>query len=107
MKIGILGTGEVGQALAQGFTRHGHQVKLGHRDPKQSYADAAKFGEIALLCTPWTGTENAIKLTDPKNLAGKVVIDVTNPFKSTPAAPFALALGFDDSGGEQVQRWLP
>ncbi len=107
MKVGILGTGEVGQALAQGFTRHGHQVKLGHRDPTLSYADAAKFGEIALLCTPWTGTESAIKLTDPNNLAGKVVIDVTNPFKPTPAAPFALALGFDDSGGEQVQRWLP
>ena len=107
MKIGILGTGAVGQALAKGFTKHGHQVKLGHRDPKQAYADAAKFGEIALLCTSWSGTEDASKLTDPNNLAGKVVIDVTNPFKPTPAAPFALALGFDDSGGEQVQRWLP
>ena len=107
MKVGILGTGQVGQTLAKGFTKHGHEVKLGHRDPKASYADAAKFGEIALLCTAWSGTEDAIKLTDPKNLAGKVVIDVTNPFKPTPAAPFALAFGFDDSGGEQVQRWLP
>jgi len=107
MKIGILGTGEVGRSLAAGFKKHGHEVKLGHRDPKESYADAAKFGEVVLLCTPWEGTENAIKLGDPKNLAGKVVIDVTNPLKPTPAAPFALALGFDDSGGEQVQRWLP
>jgi hypothetical protein len=107
MKVGILGTGVVGQALAKGFTKHGHEVKLGHRDPKASYADAAKFGEIALLCTPWAGTENAIKLADPKNLAGKVVIDVTNPLKFEESKAPALALGFNDSGGEQVQRWLP
>jgi hypothetical protein len=107
MKVGILGTGQVGQALAKGFTKHGHEVKLGHRDSKAPYADAAKFGEIVLLCTPWDGTENAITLADPKNLAGKVVIDVTNPLKFAPNAPPGLALGFDDSGGEQVQRWLP
>jgi predicted dinucleotide-binding enzyme len=107
MKIGILGTGTVGQSLAAGFKKYGHDVKLGHRDPKQSYADAARFGEVVLLCTPWSGTENAIKLTDPKNLAGKVVIDVTNPLKSEESEAPALAIGFTDSGGEQVQRWLP
>jgi len=107
MKVGILGMGQVGQSLAAGFKKHGHEVKVGHRDPKASYADAAKFAEIAVLCTPWDGTENAIKLADPKNLADKVVIDVTNPIKPTATDPFALALGFQDSGGEQVQRWLP
>ena len=107
MKVGILGTGEVGQALAAGFRKYGHEVKLGHRDPKQSFADAAKFGEVVALCTPWSGTENAIKLTDPKNLACKVVIDVTNPLKSEESSAPQLALGFSDSGGEQVQRWLP
>jgi 8-hydroxy-5-deazaflavin:NADPH oxidoreductase len=107
MKIGILGTGPVGQSLAQGFEKHGHDVKLGHRDPKASYADAARFAEIALLCTPWDGTENAIRLADPKNLAGKVVIDVTNPLRFEEGKAPGLALGFDDSGGEQVQRWLP
>ena len=107
MKVGILGTGQVGRTLAKGFTKHGHDVKLGHRDPKASYADAAKFGEVVLLCTPWHGTENAIKLADPRNLAGKVVIDVTNPLEGGEDAPPTLALGFDDSGGEQVQRWLP
>src|SRR5438552_13062206 len=107
MKIGILGTGQDGEPRAAGFRRHGHEVKLGHRGPKEPYADAAKFGEVVLLCTSWNGAENAIKQAGPNNLAGKVVIDVTNPLKPTPAAPFALALGFDDSGGEQVQRWLP
>jgi len=107
MKVAVLGKGDVGTSLALGFKKHGHDVKMGHRDPKESYADAAKFGEIAVLATPWSGTENAIKLADPKNLAGKVVIDVTNPLKFEASQAPQLALGFDDSGGEQVQRWLP
>ena len=107
MNIGVLGTGEVGKTLAGGFKKKGHQVRMGHRDPQESYAAAAKFGEVAVLATPWSGTENAIKLTDPKNLAGKVVIDVTNPLKFEESQAPQLALGFDDSGGEQVQRWLP
>ena len=96
MKVGILGTGEVGQSLAKGFKKYGHSVKMGHRDPKAPYADAAKFAEVALLCTPWEGTENAIRLADPKNLAGKVVIDVTNPPSPRSPAP--------EPAGEQVQR---
>src|ERR1700745_1006933 len=107
MKVAILGTGDVGKSLAAGFKKNGHDVKLGHRDPKESYADAAKFCEVAVLATPWSGTESAIKLTDPKTLAGKVVIDVTNPLKFQEGKSPALALGFNDSGGEQVQRWLP
>ena len=107
MKVAILGTGEVGKALAAGFTKHGHDVRLGHRDPKEPYAAAAKFGEIAVLATPWSGTHNAIQLADPKNLAGKIVIDVTNPLKFEDGKPPALAVSGDDSGGEQVQRWLP
>ena len=126
MKIGILGSGPVGQALGTGLAREGHEVKLGTRKPddtkvvqwaKQAgakasagtFADAARFGELAVLATKWEGgaTENAIKLADPKNLAGKVVIDATNPLKFAPNAPPGLWLGFSDSGGEQVQRWLP
>lgn len=107
MKVAMLGTGEVGKSLAAGFKKHGHEVRMGNRDPKQSYADAAKFGEIAVLATPWSGTQNAIRLADPKNLAGKVVIDVTNPLMFEEGKPPALAVDRDDSGGEQVQRWLP
>jgi 8-hydroxy-5-deazaflavin:NADPH oxidoreductase len=107
MKIGVLGTGEVGRTLAAGFKKKGHEVRTGHRDPKEPYAEAAKFAEVAVLATPWSGTANAIELTDPKNLAGKVVIDVTNPLKFEESQAPQLALGFDDSGGEQVQRWLP
>ncbi|MBZ5588855.1 MAG: NAD(P)-binding domain-containing protein [Acidobacteriia bacterium] len=124
MKIGILGTGDVGRALAIGFAGLGHQVKFGTREPggakakellakvehgatAGTFAEAAAFGEVIVLATLWSGTESAIKLTGPANFKGKVVIDATNPLIFAPNKPPALALGHTDSGGEQVQRWLP
>ncbi len=124
MKVGILGSGDVGQALGVGFAALGHDVRMGTREPHSdkvkkwmakagarasagTFADAAAFGEIAVLATLWSGTENAIKVANPKNLAGKIVIDATNPLKFTPTGPPTLALGHTDSAGEQVQRWLP
>lgn len=125
MKIGILGSGVVGQALSRGFAGLGDDVMMGTRDPNAekvkswvektgkhasagTFEQAAKFGELVVLATLWSGTENAIKLAGPKNLAGKVVIDATNPLVfGKEGAPPTLALGHTDSGGEQVQRWLP
>ena len=124
MRIGILGTGDVGRTLGAGFASLGHEVMIGSRDAGSAkvrawleqtgdrasagtFADAAAFAEVAVLATLWSGTENAIRLAGPQNLAGKVVIDATNPLVFTPGAPPALALGHTDSGGEQVQRWLP
>ncbi|HWP48751.1 MAG TPA: NADPH-dependent F420 reductase [Candidatus Limnocylindrales bacterium] len=123
MKIGILGTGDVGQVLGSGFVKLGHWIKMGSRNPDQekvkawlaktganasagTFAEAAAFGDLVVLATLWTGTENAIRLADPKNLAGKVVIDATNPLDFSSMPP-KLAVGHTDSGGEQVQRWLP
>jgi predicted dinucleotide-binding enzyme len=124
MKIGILGTGEVGQKLGSGFAALGHDVKMGTRDPKNekvkawvakngsrasagTFAEAAGFGELTILATAWSGTENAIQLAKPRNLTGKIVIDTTNPLIFHENAPPGLALGRTDSAGEQVQRWLP
>lgn len=124
MKVGVLGSGEVGQDLGIGFTTLGHDVKLGTRKPDDpkirqwmtkagkrasagSFAQAAQFAEVAVLATAWSGTENAIKLAEPRNLTGKVVIDATNPLKFAPNAPPTLAVSGTDSAGEQVQRWLP
>jgi predicted dinucleotide-binding enzyme len=124
MKVGILGSGAVGQALGKGFADLGHDVKIGTRDPGQekiktwvgatgpkasagSYAEAASFGELLVLSTPWLGTENAIKLSEKKSFSGKVVIDVTNPLDFSSGPSPKLALGHTDSGGEQVQRWIP
>jgi 8-hydroxy-5-deazaflavin:NADPH oxidoreductase len=124
MKIGILGTGDVARALAIGFAGLDHQVKLGTREPGSdkvkellakighkatagTFSEAAAFGDVVVLATLWTGTENAIRLAGPANFSGKVVIDATNPLVLLPGTPLALALGHTDSGGEQVQRWLP
>ena len=124
MKIGILGTGDVGRALGSGFAKLGHDVKMGSRDPHQEkvkawvnkagakasagkFAEAAAYGELAVLCTIWTGTENAVRLAGPDHLAGKVVIDTTNPLDFSGGIPPKLAVGHTDSAGEQIQRWLP
>jgi predicted dinucleotide-binding enzyme len=124
MRVGILGTGDVGRALGRAFAQLGHQVKMGSRDANNekgkawaaengpaastgSFAEAAQFAELSVLCTLWSGTENALRLAGSQNLAGKVLIDATNPLVFTPGAPPALALGHTDSGGEQVQRWAP
>ena len=123
MQIGILGSGGVAQALGLGFLKLGHDVKLGSRSPDKlkpwiekagkrvsagSYEDTARFADIAVLATLWSGTESALKLAAaPASLAGKLVIDVTNPLVYETGKPPRLALGHTDSGGEQVQRWLP
>jgi predicted dinucleotide-binding enzyme len=103
-RIGILGTGDVGRAIGIGFSTLGHEVKIGSREPGSekvkamlakighgvtagSFAEAASFAEVAVLATLWSGTESAVKLSGPANLAGKVVIDATNPLVFTPNAP--------------------
>ena len=126
MKVGILGSGSVGKALGTAFATLGHDVMLGSREPERddvkewkkkaggtaksgSFADTAKFGEIAVLATAWSGTQNAIQLAGPENLKGKVVIDTTNPldFGAGPGKPPRLAVSGQSSAGEQVQQWLP
>jgi 8-hydroxy-5-deazaflavin:NADPH oxidoreductase len=123
-KIGILGSGGVGQSLGTGFATLGNPVKIGSRDAKNeklqpwvaktganasqgTFADAAQFGEVLLLATKWQATQAAIEMAGRQNFKGKIVIDVTNPLKMENDRPVGLALGITDSGGEQVQRWLP
>jgi predicted dinucleotide-binding enzyme len=124
MKIGILGTGEVAQALGRGFLALGHEVKLGGREatsakaaawvkeagPKASsgtFADTAAFGELLVLATLGAANRSALEQAGAANLAGKVLIDVTNPLDFSKGAPPGLLLSGNDSGGEQVQRLAP
>jgi predicted dinucleotide-binding enzyme len=124
MRIGVLGTGIVGQVLGAGFASHGHQVMMGSRDPKQdkvqawvqstgaaasagTFAEAAAFGEVAVLATSWEGAESALALAGPEQLAGKVVIDATNPLDFSQGVPPRMAVAGNDSAGETVQRRLP
>lgn len=123
MRVAILGTGDVGKALGRGFLSRGHEVRMGSRDAKNekalgwakdggakasvgTFEDAAKFGELAVLATHWMGTENALRLAGAKNLAGKVVMDATNPLDFSTGAP-KLAVSGNDSAGERVQKWAP
>jgi 8-hydroxy-5-deazaflavin:NADPH oxidoreductase len=124
MKIGILGSGDVAKSLAAGFLERGDQVQLGTRDPsnaslKEWVASAGKkasvgtlsgtaaFADLAVLAVRGVAGPEVLRLADPKSLAGKVVIDVTNPLLFFDNAPPALAVGHSDSAGEQVQRALP
>ncbi len=124
MKIGVIGSGNVGQVLASGLIGIGHEVKIGSREPDSdklkewkaangarastgSFADAAAFGELIVLATLWSGTEHALRLAGKDTFSGKTVIDVTNPLVFSEHGPPSLALGCNDSAGEQVQRWLP
>lgn len=121
MKVGIIGSGDVGKRLGDSFVDLGHQVKIGTRDAGKladwasrhgkhasvgSFADAAKFGDIVVIATLWTGTQSAIEMAGPENMAGKVVIDVTNPLDYSTMPP-TLSIGHTDSAGETVQRLLP
>jgi hypothetical protein len=124
MKVGVLGSGDVGQVLGAGFVSRGHEVKLGTRDPGKdkvkawvarngskasagTFEETGKFGELLVLATLWDGTKSAIQLAKPENFAGKVVIDTTNPLDFSKGAPPKLSVGWSNSAGEEVQRLLP
>jgi 8-hydroxy-5-deazaflavin:NADPH oxidoreductase len=126
MRIGILGSGDVGRRLGDGLIELGHSIKIGSRDPNKkdivqwinnhggeerkgssgTFTEAASFAELIVLATLWDGTLNAIKMADPKNFDGKVVVDVTNPLDFSKGMPPRLAVGHTDSGGETIQRML-
>lgn len=121
MRIGILGSGDVGKQLGKGLIKIGHEVKIGTRDTEKlkewvrevgksgsagNFKDAAKFGEVIIIATLWAGTENAINLAEKNNFKGKIVIDVTNPLDFSGGMPPKYVGGVGNSAGEQVQKWL-
>ena len=121
MNVGIIGSGEVGQKLGDGFVELGHKVMIGSRDTNKlavwagkhkdsasagSFSQAAEFGDIIAIATLWAGTKSAIEMAGAKNFSGKTVIDVTNPLDFSSMPP-KLAVGGNDSAGETVQRLLP
>lgn len=120
-RIGVLGSGDVGRALAAGFIGLGHEVKIGSRDPQKlqawagaagerastgTFEETARFGDILVLATLGVATADAIRMAGTGNFDGKVVIDTTNPLDFTTGLP-RLSMGHDDSLGESIQRLLP
>jgi 8-hydroxy-5-deazaflavin:NADPH oxidoreductase len=123
-RIGVLGSGDVGQRLAGGFASHGYDVMLGSRTPKSeklqawqksvkgkvatgTFAEAAAHGDLDVIATHGAATEALLDQIGPKPFAGKVVIDVTNPLVFSKTGPPGLFVGTTDSLGERVQRKLP
>jgi predicted dinucleotide-binding enzyme len=121
--VGILGSGEVGQALGSGFAALGHEVMMGTRRARDakasawvkkagatasrgSLADAASFGEILVFAVPATANLDVVKAAGADAFAGKTVIDATNAIDESGAHP-ELALASEGSAGEQLQRALP
>ncbi|MBL8016745.1 MAG: NAD(P)-binding domain-containing protein [Ignavibacteria bacterium] len=126
MKIGILGSGAVGKALAAGFAAEGHEVKLGTRDPNAAkitdwlasagnnitagtFAETAAFGEMIILCPLYRAVEEVIKLAGKENLKGKIVVDTTNPIADEPPVNGVLKYTTTgrESAGEIIQNLIP
>jgi len=121
VRVGVLGSGDVGKVLAAGFASLGHEVTIGSRDPEKlrewasasnrvtagTFADAAKFGDILVLATLGAAAEDAIRLAGVDNFNGKVLIDATNPLDFSKGMPPTLFVGTTDSLGEQIQRLVP
>jgi hypothetical protein len=114
LSIAVLGAGNVGGALGQIWSRNGHQVVFGARDPQKTSKElggkaevatnreAAKRSTVVVLSVPWPAAQAAI--IDAGDLDGKVLIDCTNPL--TPDLK-DLAVGCTTSAGELVASWAP
>lgn len=124
MKVGILGSGQVAQSLANGFLALGHEVMLGSREPGNpaatkwaqgagakasvgTFEQAAVFGEFVVLATLGTATPQAIERAGLQHFDGKLVLDVTNPLDYSQGMPPTLVGAAGSSAGEIHQRLLP
>jgi len=135
MKIGIMGTGMVGQILAAKLVEVGHDVKIGTRDVNKTlartdpdpfgnppfgewqkknpkvklgtFAETAAHGEVLINATAGTGALPALKSAGEANLKGKILMDVSNPLDFSKGMPPTLTVCNTDSLGEQIQRAFP
>jgi predicted dinucleotide-binding enzyme len=124
MRVGVLGTGMVGEAIAGRLLTAGHEVKMGAREAgntkarawagkagagasEGSFADAAAFGEVVFSCTLGSAALAALEAAGSDNLGGKVLVDVSNPLEFAGGVPSLFTAAAGDSLGERVQKALP
>jgi predicted dinucleotide-binding enzyme len=120
MNIGIIGAGNVGGTLGKAWAGVGHKIKFGVRKPADEKVttllkqcgpnasagridEAAGFGQVVVLTTPWDGAKSAVESAG--NLAGKVLVDCTNPVPLGANLMEGLVLGQTTSAGEEVAKW--
>ena len=125
MKIAVLGTGMVGEAIGSKLIETGHTVMMGSRTAENekaaafvakyasgkasagTFADAAAFGEIIFNCTKGIESLNNLKSAGEKNLTGKILIDVSNPLDFSKGMPPFLSVCNTDCMAEEIQRTFP
>jgi predicted dinucleotide-binding enzyme len=135
MNIAVLGTGMVGQAIAGRLHQLGHSVVVGTRDPEATlartapdgmgnppfsvwhsdhagvelatFADAAAAAELVVNATSGAAALDVLGLARAENLAGKVLVDISNPLDFSNGFPPTLFVKDTDSLGEQIQRAFP
>ncbi|MFI5134390.1 MAG: NADPH-dependent F420 reductase [Chitinophagales bacterium] len=135
MKIAVLGTGAVGQTIAEKLLQTGNEVMMGTRNVEEAlsrnakdmfgrppfsewhiqhsaikvgtFSEAAAFGEMVVNATNGFGSLNALQLAGKENLANKVMLDVSNPLDFSKGMPPSLFVSNTDSLGEQIQNALP
>jgi 8-hydroxy-5-deazaflavin:NADPH oxidoreductase len=124
VRIGVLGTGVVGNTIASKLIERGHEVKMGARSRGNekadawvrvageratagSFADAAEFGEVLFNCTSGVGSLDALHAAGAERLGNKILIDLANPLDFSKGMPPSLSVVNTDSLGEQIQRAFP
>jgi predicted dinucleotide-binding enzyme len=124
MKIGVLGTGAVGRRIATKLVELGHEVTMGSRSAQSdglrewlgemgdganggTFAEAASGAELVFNCTSGKASLDALAAAGAESLAGKVLVDVSNPLDFSRGMPPTLSICNDDSLGERIQATFP
>ena len=125
MKVGVLGSGDVGQIIATGFANLGNEVMIGTRNAQNeklkawlektkgkgtsvgSFEESAKFGDVVVIAVLGEAAEEALRLAGISNFDSKTVIDVTNPLDFSKGMPPKHSYGFSSSSGEKIQAFIP
>jgi predicted dinucleotide-binding enzyme len=122
MRIGVFGSGTVGQTVGKKLAELGHDVMIGTRDAGKlaewlgqvagqasagSVAETAAHGEILINATAGTGSLAALELAGADNLGAKILIDISNPLDFSQGFPPSMTVTNTDSLGEQIQRAYP
>ncbi len=135
MRIGVLGTGVVGETMAEKLASLDHDLMVGTRDPGEAlsratsrypwvtpfgewhrnhedvlvgtFSEAAAFSELVVNATSGDGSLEALEAAGTENLDGKVIIDIANPLDYSQGMPPSLSVVNTDSLGEQIQRTFP
>jgi predicted dinucleotide-binding enzyme len=122
MRIGVIGSGNVGQTLAKGLKKHGYDVRIGSRTAGKlaafssehgivsgGFVEVAAWAESVVLAVKGSVAEDALKAIGADRLIGKLVIDTTNPIAATPPEDGVLHFftTLDQSLMERLQAAYP